>query len=196
MHEIVFASNNQHKIKEIRAILGPDFLLKGLSAIGCTHDIPEPFETLEENALAKARYVADNYGFDCFADDTGLEVACLGGMPGVYSARYAGPEKESKKNVRKLLAELQNKPCRQARFRTVIALIWQGDHYFFEGVVTGEITTRLRGNEGFGYDPVFVPEGHDQTFAEMAADEKNTISHRKRAVEKLTGFLKKQLTPR
>ncbi len=192
MNEIVFASHNQNKIDEIRAILGPDFSLRGLNDIHCTEEIPEPFETLEENALAKASHVAKYYGLDCFADDTGLEVDALGGMPGVYSARFAGPEKSSRDNMNKLLKELRHHQNRKARFRTVVALVMQGNHYFFEGIVNGEIATSPRGSEGFGYDPVFIPRGYVHTFAEMSADEKNSISHRKMAIEKLTGFLKEQ----
>lgn len=192
MKEILFASNNQHKVEEIRAILGPDFSLKGLNDIGFRGDIPEPHDTLEDNALAKAVFVASHYGADCFADDTGLEVEALGGLPGVHSARYAGPEKDSVRNMNKLLEEMRGMTNRRARFRTVIALVIEGEHHLFEGIVNGEITTKPRGNYGFGYDPVFVPQGYTQTFAEMPAGEKNTISHRKRAISKLTRFLKER----
>lgn len=193
MNEIVFASHNQHKIEEIRAILGPDFVLKGLSDIGCYEVIPEPYDTLEENALAKARHVTDHHNMDCFADDTGLEVEALHGMPGVYSARYAGPEKDSIKNMQKLLKELQGSQNRRARFRTVIALVLQGSSYFFEGIVEGRIDHEAKGKQGFGYDPVFIPDGYTMSFAEMPAKEKNRISHRKRAMDKLINFLKGQL---
>ncbi len=196
MNEIVFASHNQNKIEEIRAILGPDFFVKGLTDINCTEEIPEPFATLEENALAKARYVEIHFGFDCFADDTGLEVDALGGLPGVYSARYAGSGKKSLDNIAKLLNELKHHTNRNARFRTVIALAMQRKHYFFEGVVNGIIAESPRGVEGFGYDPVFIPEGYSKSFAEMPASEKNKISHRKIAIDKLAGFLKQQSLPR
>ncbi len=196
MREIVFASHNLHKIEEIRAIIGPDFVLKGLVDLDCHEDIPEPYETLEANALAKAGYVAEHYNVDCFADDTGLEVDALNGLPGVHSARYAGLEKDSGKNMQKLLDELRDTGDRKARFRTVIALVMGGIHYFFEGVAKGKITCKPSGRQGFGYDPVFMPEGYSKTFADMPAEEKNKISHRKRAIAKLAAFLQQHLPAR
>jgi XTP/dITP diphosphohydrolase len=189
--EIVFASNNTHKLHEIAAILGPAFKLKSLADIGCHDDIPEPWPTLEENALAKARYVYQRYGRDCFADDTGLEVEALGGKPGVLSARYAGPAKSSRDNMNKLLAEMEHITRREARFRAVMALIIEGKEFLCEGIVNGKIALKPKGEGGFGYDPVFVPEGFNQTFGELPVDLKNTISHRYRAIEKLVGFLRK-----
>ncbi len=186
---LVFASHNRHKIAEVAAILGPRFSILGLADLRCERDIPEPFRTLEENALAKARFVVQNYGLDCFADDTGLEADALNGLPGVLSARYAGHAKDNKANVKKLLDDLSEQENRKARFRTVIALIMNGKEYLFEGTVYGEIIDKPRGEQGFGYDPVFIPEGHSRTFAEMPAPEKNRISHRKIAITKLAEFL-------
>ncbi len=184
--KIVFATNNQHKLEEIRHILGEQFEIVSLQDIGCNTDIPETGETLEENALIKARYVYEHYGLDCFADDTGLEVDALGGEPGVRSARYAeGVGHDSEANMSKLLANLKENNNRKARFRTVIALIIKGEEQLFEGVVRGEISRSRSGSEGFGYDPIFVPEGYDRSFAELGAEIKNSISHRARAVEKL-----------
>ncbi|MBW6499652.1 MAG: non-canonical purine NTP diphosphatase [Bacteroidales bacterium] len=190
--EIVFASNNTHKLHEIAAILGPAFKLKSLTDIGCHEDIPEPWPSLEENALAKARFVYERFGFNCFADDTGLEVEALDGKPGVLSARYAGPGKDSRDNMLKLLDELKGTDNRRARFRTVIALIMDGKEHLFEGIVEGHIIYAPQGTGGFGYDPVFVPVGYDQTFGELPADLKNTISHRYRAIDKLVRFLKEK----
>ena len=188
--EIVFATNNAHKLSEIRAILGEDFRILSLADIGCHDDIPETADTLEGNALIKARWVKERYGFDCFADDTGLEVEALGGGPGVHTARYAYPDRHDPvANTRKLLAELHDKDNRAARFRTVIALIQGTDEHLFEGIVEGHIATEERGTEGFGYDPVFAPEGGEKTFAELGVEAKNCISHRARAVKKLTDFL-------
>lgn len=189
MKQLVFATNNPHKLQEIRAILGPDFLVKGLKDIGCTEDIPETADTLEGNAAIKARYVKDHYGYDCFADDTGLEVTALDGAPGVYSARYAGPGHDSDANVALLLKNMKNADDRSARFRTVIALTEGDEIKEFEGIVNGHIIDSLRGEGGFGYDPVFVPEGYDLTFAELSAEEKNSISHRGRAVAALLKYL-------
>ncbi len=189
MKQLVFATNNPHKLQEIRAILGPDFLVKGLGDIGCTEDIPETADTLEGNAAIKARYVKEHYGYDCFADDTGLEVTALGGAPGVYSARYAGPGHDSDANVALLLKNMKNADDRSARFRTVIALTEGDEIKEFEGIVNGHIIDSLRGEGGFGYDPVFVPEGYDLTFAELSAEEKNSISHRGRAVAALLKYL-------
>lgn len=192
MKKIVFATNNQHKLDEIRSILGPDFEVVSLADIGCHEDIPETGQTLEENALQKAQYVYDNYGLSCFADDTGLEVDALNGAPGVYSARYAGGEgHDSEANMNKLLAELENNNNRRAQFRTVIALIQKNINPIqFEGIVKGQITRQKSGKEGFGYDPIFQPDGYDQTFAELGMDIKNHISHRARAVKKLADYLK------
>ena len=192
---LVFATNNAHKLSEVRQILGNRFEVIGLADIGCHEDIPENAETLEGNAIEKARYVKEHYGLDCFADDTGLEVAALGGAPGVHTARYAelfgsGITHDSDANMNLLLNNLEKKSDRSARFRTVIALIYQGDEYLFEGICEGEIVAERHGTEGFGYDPVFRPKGYDRCFAEMTADEKNAISHRGRATQKLAEFLK------
>lgn len=192
MKTLVFATNNLHKLEEVRDILGGSFRIASLKEIGCTDDIPETADTLEGNALQKARYVKEKFGYDCFADDTGLEVEALGGAPGVFSARYAGPGHDSEANMQKLLKELEGKTNRQAQFRTVVALILEGREYTFEGIVRGTILTECRGTAGFGYDPVFVPEGYAETFAEMGSEEKNRISHRARAVQKLADFLHKR----
>ena len=187
--KLVFATNNKHKLEEISRILGARFEIVSLEEIGCREDIPEDYETLQENALQKARYVKEHYGYDCFADDTGLEIEALGNRPGVYSARYAGPAKDSQANMRKVLEEMEGQGNRRARFRTVIALLWEGREYCFEGEVCGEILTAQQGQTGFGYDPIFRPEGYAESFAEMPMDEKNSISHRGRAVGKLVDFL-------
>ncbi len=187
--KIVFATNNRHKLQEAAAILGPGFELSTPTSLGITEDIPETADTLEGNALQKARYIYERTSLDCFADDTGLEVAALGGAPGVRSARYAGDRHDFDDNNRLLLRNLQGADDRSARFRTVIALILGGKEYLFEGRVEGRIIDEYRGTEGFGYDPIFVPEGCDQTFAQMPPEEKNAISHRARAVEKLCEFL-------
>lgn len=190
MKKLVFATNNAHKLEEIRAIL-KDIEILSLADIGCHEDIPETADTLEGNARQKSMYIYEHYGMDCFADDTGLEVEALGGAPGVYSARYAGPGHDSEANTRKLLKELAEKTDRRARFRTIISLIEEGREQQFEGIVRGEITTEKKGEGGFGYDPVFRPEGYDGTFAELGAEIKNRISHRARAVEKLCEYLLK-----
>jgi len=187
--KIVFATNNQHKLSEIRQILRDRVEVLSLQDIGCDVDIPETGKTLEENALQKAQYVFDHYHTDVFADDTGLEVEALNGAPGVYSARYAGEGHDSEANMSKLLKKLSNNDNRKARFRTVIALIQQGNVHKFEGIVNGQIIRERRGGEGFGYDPIFQPDGYDKTFAELGLDIKNTISHRARAVAKLCAFL-------
>lgn len=188
--KIVFATNNQHKLSEIRQILGDRVEVLSLQDIGCDVDIPETGTTLEENALQKAQYIYDHYHLDVFADDTGLEVDALDGAPGVYSARYAGGEgHDSEANMTKLLKELNGIDNRKARFRTVIALIQQGEVHEFEGIVNGEIFRERRGGEGFGYDPIFRPDGYDLTFAELGTDIKNQISHRSRATKKLCAFL-------
>lgn len=196
MKRIVFATNNQHKLQEIREILSPEFEIVSLKEIGCHEDIPETGNTLEENALQKARYISERYHISCFADDTGLEVETLGGAPGVHSARYAeGTDHDSEANMTKLLGELEGKENRQARFRTVIALIELGEDetenvHLFEGIVEGHISTERQGNEGFGYDPIFVPEGYEKSFAALGETIKNHISHRARAVKKLAEYLK------
>jgi len=187
--EIVFASANENKVQEVERKLGGVHSLKSLNAIGCTEEIPETGNTLEENARMKARYVWEKYGVDCFADDTGLEVVALGGRPGVYSARYAGPQRNATDNMALLLQELSGSANRKARFRTVICLITDGEERMFEGVVEGTIIEQARGTEGFGYDPVFVPDGLNTTFAEMTIDEKNTLSHRGRAIQALSVYL-------
>ncbi len=187
--ELVFATNNKHKIREISALLDDDFRILGLSDLNITEDIPEEAETLEENALYKARFVHERTGMNVFADDTGLEVSALDGAPGVYSARYAGEAKSFDDNIEKLLREMQAVNERSARFRTVIALILDGKEYLFEGMVEGEIIKERKGAGGFGYDPVFVAGGYDMTFAEIPLEEKNSISHRARAMRKLMAFL-------
>ena len=188
--KLVVATNNAHKLEEISAILGNEMELLSLKDIHCNADIPETADTLEGNARQKAMYIHENYGMDCFADDTGLEVEALNGAPGVFSARYAGDGHDSEANMQKLLKELEEKENRKAQFRTAICLIMEGKEYLFEGIVKGHIIEEKRGGSGFGYDPIFVPEGYNQTFAELGNDVKNTISHRARAVEKLCTFLK------
>ena len=190
MKKLVFATNNPHKLEEIRAILGSKLEILSLADIGCDADIPETAETLEGNALIKAHYVYDNYKLDCFADDTGLEVDALQGLPGVHTARYAYPDRhDPEANMIKLLEALRENNDRNARFRTVIALIEKGKEHLFEGVVEGVIAREKSGTQGFGYDPVFIPEGNSKTFAELGEDIKNTISHRARAVQKLAEYL-------
>lgn len=196
--KIVFATNNNNKLKEIREILGSDFEILSLSDIGCHEEIPETGSTIEANAHQKAAYVAEKYDHDCFADDTGLEVEALGGEPGVHSARYAeGTDHDSEANMAKLLLKLGNNNNRRARFRTCISLIQKGGdgkyhEVQFEGEVRGTIATEKHGSEGFGYDPLFVPDGYDKSFAELGEDVKNKISHRARAVKKLADYLKSQ----
>ncbi len=190
MKKIVFATNNKHKLDEIREILGARFDVVSLKDIGCDVDIPETGDTLEENALMKAEYVKQHFGMDCFADDTGLEVEALDGAPGVHSARYAeGTDHDSNANMEKLLRELGNNNNRKARFRTVIALLLNGETHQFEGIVNGRIAFEKHGTEGFGYDPIFVPDGYQHSFAELGMDVKNHISHRARAVARLADFL-------
>lgn len=199
MKTLVFASNNAHKLEEIRSMLAGKFDVKSLSDIGCTADIPETGTTFRQNALQKAQYVKDHFGYDCFADDSGLQVHALGDEPGVYSARYARmhgvdevPTKDAA-NMQVLLSKLwpsaESAPDTSACFRTSIALIYEGATHYFDGIVEGHIIRDRRGSEGFGYDPIFVPRGYDQTFAELGADIKNGISHRARAVAKLVEFL-------
>lgn len=190
--ELVFATNNKHKIREISDLLDSNIMILGLADLGITEEIPEEAETLEENALFKARYVHEKTRLNVFADDTGLEVTALGGAPGVYSARYAGESKSFDDNIEKLLREMNGITERSARFRTVIALILDGSEYLFEGTVEGEIIPERRGNGGFGYDPVFLASGHDRTFAEIPLSEKNAISHRAIATRKLIGFLREK----
>lgn len=189
MRKIVFATNNKHKLFEVQQILGTKYSIKSLNDIGFTEDIPEDFQTLEENASQKAWHIYNKFKIDCFADDTGLEVNTLNGEPGVLSARYAGEQKSSHDNIIKLLEQLKNKPNRDAQFRTVIALIASGKEYRFEGIVRGSIIQHLKGTDGFGYDPVFLPKGYQETFAEMDIELKNRISHRGLAMSKLVDFL-------
>ncbi|GET27137.1 non-canonical purine NTP diphosphatase [Prolixibacter sp. NT017] len=190
MKKLVFATNNPHKLRELREILGEQFELLSLNDIGCADDIPETGDTLEANAAQKSFYIWDRYHINCFADDTGLEIDALNGEPGVYSARYAGEAKDARENVKKVLREMNGENNRTARFRTVISLIIDGKETQFDGIVEGEILTETRGDAGFGYDPIFLPEGKQKAFAEMEADEKNEISHRGRAVAKLVDYLK------
>lgn len=187
--ELVFATNNKHKLIELQNILGNKVKLLSLSDIGCHDDIPETCDTLEGNASQKSHYIYDKFGKNCFADDTGLEVEFLNNAPGVYSARYAGPMHCDADNMKKLLEAMDKADNRKARFRTVISLIINGSEYQFEGIVNGSIARTQSGNQGFGYDPLFVPEGFDSTFAEMDMEAKNKISHRARAVAKLTEWL-------
>lgn len=189
MKTLVFATNNLHKLEEVKNITRHLVRVVSLSEIDCHDEIPETADTLEGNALQKARYIKEHYGYDCFADDTGLEVEALDNAPGVYSARYAGPGHDSEANMHKLLHEMEGKENRKARFRTVIALILEGREYLFEGVIQGVITTEKRGGSGFGYDPIFQPDDYLQTFAELGNDTKNQISHRAIAVQKLAAFL-------
>ena len=189
---LVFATNNAHKLEEIRAILGNSLEILSLADIHCHADIPETADTLEGNARQKSRYVYEHYGLDCFADDTGLEVESLGGAPGVYSARYAdGQGHDSQANMNKLLKEMEEKNDRKAQFRTIISLIEKGEERQFEGIVKGQITREKRGESGFGYDPIFQPDGYETTFAELGSDIKNRISHRARAVAALCDYLRK-----
>jgi XTP/dITP diphosphohydrolase len=194
MKNFCFATNNQNKLNEIRALLGPFFQLKSLADIGCVEDLPETQSTIEGNSLQKARYVFDTYKVSCFADDTGLEVEALQGAPGVYSARYAGDHKNDNDNMDLLLQNLSHVENRNARFKTVITLVEPEGIQSFEGIVTGTIQHKKSGSRGFGYDPVFKPTGYDVTFAEMSLTEKNLISHRSIAVKKLSNFLLQKYT--
>jgi XTP/dITP diphosphohydrolase len=187
--KIVFATNNPNKLKEVKALL-PSLKILSLQDIGCYDDIPETSETLEGNAKIKADYVTDRFGYNCFADDTGLEVEALHGAPGVYSARYAGEDADSEKNMHKLLTELKLKVSRNAQFRTVVALNLDKRQFQFEGICKGEILTEKHGQQGFGYDPIFKPSGFETSFAEMTMAEKGTISHRGKAIQQLITFLK------
>lgn len=190
MNKLVFATNNKHKLEELRAIVGDKYDILGLRDIGCDVDIPETATTLEGNALIKAQFVKEHYGYDCFADDTGLEVEALNGAPGVYSARYAGPECDSANNMALLLQNMADKDNRKARFRTVIALVKSDDTMLFEGIVEGAILREGAGENGFGYDPIFEPEACGLSFAQMDSASKNAISHRGRATQKLINYLK------
>lgn len=191
--KLVFATNNKHKLQEVREILGSGVEVLSLNDISCNDDIPETADTLQGNALIKARYIYNKFNVNCFADDTGLEVEALNGAPGVYSARYAGENNDSEANMQKLLHNLTGKSNRNAQFRTVIALIINGKEILFDGIVKGVITDEKMGNSGFGYDPVFIPEGYSKSFAEMSSEEKNSISHRYRATIKLNDYLKNNL---
>lgn len=190
MKDLVFATNNRHKLKEVSSMVESIFDIKDLKTIGCFDHIPETHNTVKGNALEKAEYIYSKYKVNCFADDTGLEVKCLNGEPGVYSARYAGPDCNSSNNIKKLLEKMEGCKDRKARFITVVALIYDGKKYFFEGIVNGEITEEERGENGFGYDSVFRPDGYEATYAEMISDSKNKISHRYIAVKKLVEFLR------
>lgn len=187
--KLVFATNNPHKLDEVRKIVAGNIEIVSMADINCQDDIPETADTLEGNALLKARYIKNKFGYDCFADDTGLEVEALNNAPGVYSARYAGPGHDAEANMQKLLHEMKGMENRKAHFRTVIALILHGKEYLFEGIVNGTIIGEKRGTDGFGYDPVFVPDTYANTFAELGNDVKNEISHRAEATRKLTAFL-------
>ena len=189
--KLVFASNNKNKIQEIQALVPNTFQIVSLEDIGCFEDIPETADTIEGNAILKANYVTSNYGYDCFADDTGLEVDALNGAPGVYSARYAGEQKDANDNMDKLLSELKDKSNRKANFKTVIALNLNGKQNLFTGIINGKIIKEKIGTNGFGYDPIFVADGFDKTFAELSMEEKSTISHRGIAVKELILFLQK-----
>ena len=190
--KLVFASNNKNKIQEIQALVPNTIQIVSLEEIGCTEDIPETADTIEGNAILKANYVTEKYGYDCFADDTGLEVEALNGAPGVYSARYAGEQKDANDNMDKLLSELKDKSNRKANFKTVIALNLNGKQNLFTGIINGKIIKEKIGTNGFGYDPIFVADGYEKTFAELSMEEKSTISHRGIAVKELILFLQKQ----
>jgi XTP/dITP diphosphohydrolase len=190
--QLVFASNNKNKIKEIQALVPDTIQIISLEAIGCTEDIPETADTIEGNAILKANYITEKYGYNCFADDTGLEVDALNGAPGVYSARYAGEQKDANDNMDKLLSELKDTINRNANFKTVICLNLNGTQQLFTGIIKGTIIDKKIGTNGFGYDPIFIAEGHQKTFAELSLEEKATISHRGIAVAQLIGFLSKQ----
>lgn len=187
--ELIFATNNQHKLEEVQALVGNDIVLKSLNDIGCLDDIPETGVTFEENASQKSHYIFERYQLNCFGDDSGLEVDALNGQPGVYSARYGG-SRDPEANLQLVLANLGDSENRSARFRTVISLIIDGTEHFFEGIAEGQITRKKSGARGFGYDPIFIPAGFDVTFADMSAEEKNAISHRAKAMNKLISFLK------
>ena len=187
--QLIFATNNQNKVNEIRKVVSSSIKIATLKEAGIDIDIPEPFHTLKENASTKSKTIFDMTGKNCFSEDSGLEVFALNGAPGVKSARYAGDIVNDEENIKKLLKEMQNVHDRSAQFHTVISLIWNGEEYFFEGICKGKIIEEKRGQQGFGYDPVFIPEGSNKTFAEMNMEEKNTFSHRKKAAQKLINFL-------
>ncbi|WP_293913611.1 MULTISPECIES: non-canonical purine NTP diphosphatase [unclassified Sphingobacterium] len=189
MIELIFATNNAHKLDEVRAIVGDAFMIKSLDDINCQDDIPETGDTFEENAKQKTDYLVNKYGLYCFGDDSGLEIEAINNEPGVYSARYSG-SRDMERNIDLVLEKLRDSENRKARFRTVISLFLNEQQHFFEGTIAGTIISERRGTEGFGYDPIFIPDGYEKTFAEMTADEKNGISHRSIAVKALTGFLK------
>lgn len=193
--KLVFASNNKNKIAEIQQMLPSNISILSLEEIGCYEDIPETASTIEGNAILKANYVTEKFGYNCFADDTGLEVEALNGDPGVYSARYAGEHKDANDNMNKLLSELENQNNRNAQFKTVIALNIEGNQNLFTGIIEGTIIDTKRGDKGFGYDPIFVPKNHNVTFAEMVMEEKAILSHRGIATRKLVDFLNKSSTP-
>ena len=189
MKELIFATGNPNKVREVQALLGQSIAVKSLAELGYQDELPENQDTLEGNALEKARFVANRFGQDCFSEDTGLEIDCMDGRPGVYSARYAGADKDADDTMDKVLAEMQNCTKRTARFRTVFALIINGEHHLFEGTVEGKIAEEKRGAGGFGYDPIFQPDGYQQTFGELPISVKRMISHRARAFQKLKTFL-------
>jgi len=189
MIQLCFATNNAHKLAEVADMLGGAFTLKTLQAIGCHEELPETTDTIEGNSAQKAEYIWEHYGINCFADDSGLEVAALNGAPGVHSAYYSG-QRHHQLNIERVLAELQSHSDRKARFKSVITLVLDGQTHQFEGIVNGQLLTSPRGTDGFGYDPIFVPDGHDRTFAEMSMAEKSQLSHRAKAFEKLVAFLK------
>jgi len=191
--KIVFATHNKNKLKEVREILGNNFQVLGLDDINCFEEIPEPYPTIEENAAQKSFYVYNKYGFDCFADDTGLEIEALNGEPGVYSARYAGENVDFEQNMNKVLSKMKGEKNRKARFKTVFSLVISGKEIAFEGLVNGIISEEKHGEKGFGYDPIFVPDGYDKSFAQMSSQEKNEISHRAVATKKLENYLKSGL---
>ena len=188
--KLVFATNNKNKILEVQQLLTDSIEIISLENIGCFEEIPETADPIEENAIMKANYVTQKYGYNCFADDTGLEVDALNGAPGVFSARYAGEQRSSDDNMSKLLDALSNKINRKAQFKTIIALNLNGKQHLFTGIAKGEITLKKIGNQGFGYDPIFKPEGHSRTFAQLSLEEKGLISHRGKATEQLINFLK------
>ena len=192
MYTLIFATNNAHKIAEIQSLVGTDFSIIDLRSAGIDIDIPEPHHTLNENALEKAQTIFNITKTNCFSEDTGLEIEALNGAPGVKSARYAGEDRNFQANIDKVLDQLKNVENRQAQFRTVICLIWEGQTYYFEGICKGHISISMQGEKGFGYDPIFVPEGSNKSFAEMSMEEKNRFSHRQKAVTQLFEFLRKQ----
>jgi XTP/dITP diphosphohydrolase len=186
---LCFATNNAHKLEEVQAMMPEHLEIVSLKDIGCMQELPENQRTIEGNALEKAQFIFEKFGIDCFADDTGLEVDSLGGEPGVDTAHYAGPERDAQKNMDLLLKNLQGKANRNARFKTVFALFWQGEMYSFEGLVKGRISTEKKGDQGFGYDPIFIPEGFSESFAELGSEIKNRLSHRAAATKQLVAFL-------